>query len=132
MVATASHPGLAHLSALPITHLDLFGCERITDAGLAHLAALPLQRLDLGGCDDHITDAGLAHLSALPLRHIRLYSCYRITDAGLQHLPPFPSTISILPYAGRLRMLGLSNYLIFLSIPSSQTERKLQRLVWLV
>ena len=37
---------LAHLSSLPLQHLNLHGCEELTDAGLAHLSSLPLQHLD--------------------------------------------------------------------------------------
>jgi hypothetical protein len=44
-----------------LQHLDLSGCQQITDAGVAHLAALTqLQHLDIRNCEQ-ITDAGVAN-----------------------------------------------------------------------
>eukprot|EP00808_Paulinella_micropora_P010238 g41566.t1 len=76
-----TYAGLAYLSALPLQHLNLTGCLRVTDAGLAHLSALPIRHLKLTNCV-HITDSGLAHLSPLPLQRLAAAFCRGITEAG--------------------------------------------------
>ena len=80
---------LAYLSALPLQHLNLYGCAAVTDAGLFHLSSLPLQHLNLACCLK-ITDVGLAHLSALPLKHLNLQRSKAVTEAGLFHLSSLP------------------------------------------
>ena len=60
----------SHISALPLKHLDLTYCIKITDAGLAHLFKLPLQHLNVSCCNK-ITDAGPDHLSSL--EHLQIY-----------------------------------------------------------
>ena len=74
------------LPNLPLQHLDLKRCQRITDGGLAHLQSLQqLRHLSLDRCMA-ITDDGLLHLKHLPLQHLNLTFCQRITDDGLAHL----------------------------------------------
>src|SRR5690606_22391551 len=73
---------LKHISYFAkLQHLNLHGCEKITDTGLQHLIKLTsFQLLDLGGCKQ-ITDHGLKHLGKLTtLLQLSLLSCYKITD----------------------------------------------------
>ena len=84
-----TNAGLKSLRGLPLTSLDICGCDEITDAGLAHLRGLPLNVLHLFFCPN-ITDDGLAHICGLPLTSLRLVHSLRITDAGLAHLCGLP------------------------------------------
>jgi hypothetical protein len=69
-----------------ITSVDLYYCRNITNAGLKLLSNLPLTRLNLHGCD--ITDAGLVHLKNLPLTHLDLSLCHKINGECLAYLSP--------------------------------------------
>lgn len=74
--------GIAHLQHLPLTSLDLQGCERVTDAGLEFLVGKPLTELNLGACD-LLTPAGVARfLRGLPLRRLTMPP-FRKDPAGL-------------------------------------------------
>jgi uncharacterized protein YjbI with pentapeptide repeats len=83
-----------------LQHLDLNGCDMITDSVLDQLAGMQLQYLDLNGCD-MITDYGLQNLADLQLQHLNLWGCKMITDDGLRHLFGMP-----------LRHLSLSGFRI--------------------
>ena len=78
-----------------LTSLDLYGCDRITDAGVKHLARLTgLTSLDLSWC--RITDAGLADLARLTsLTSLDLKWCHRIGEDGLAHLARLTSLTSL-------------------------------------
>ena len=54
---------LATLVGVKEVHVDLRGCQRITDAGLAHIRGAA-RTLNIEGCAQ-ITDAGLAHLTGI-------------------------------------------------------------------
>lgn len=87
--------GLRHLSnnlASSLRHLDLTGCDKITDDGLEHLSKLSfLQYLNLMYCKK-ISDRGLEHLSKISsLQRLRLCDCWHITDEGLRHLSKLTS-----------------------------------------
>eukprot|EP00808_Paulinella_micropora_P009094 g36143.t1 len=81
--------GIAYLAALPLQHLSLRSCHRVTYAGLAHLASVPIQHLNLSHCRA-ITDSALAQLAALPLHYLDLEGCTQVTNAGLSHLAALP------------------------------------------
>jgi len=80
---------LAHISGLPLEHLNVRGSFDITDAGLKLLSNLPLKHLNLDDCTN-ITDTGLTHLSKLPLQYLDLTNCHWVTDAGLKALETLP------------------------------------------
>ena len=65
-----------------LEEIDLFNCQKITDAGIAHLKGLTnLQNLNLGRIN--ITEAGVAHLAGImQLKTLKLYHT-GITDEGL-------------------------------------------------
>ena len=72
---------VAHQAQL--MELDVWGCDRITDAGLVHLEALQrLERLELGQCPG-VTDAGLPALVALPRLSTLGVAGTRVGDGGL-------------------------------------------------
>jgi len=78
--------GLARLGGLTnLTHLDLWGNRRITDAGARTLGRLRrLTWLNLSGC--HISDVGLAHLHALTgLRFLEL-GVSTVSDRAIDEL----------------------------------------------
>ncbi len=78
--------GLARLGGLVhLTHLDLMGNRRITDAGARTLARFRrLTWLNLAGC--HLTDAGLEHLHGLTdLRFLEL-GVSEVSDRALASL----------------------------------------------
>ena len=78
------------LPNLPLQHLDLKLCQRITDCGLAHLQSLQqLRHLSLARCHA-INGTGLASLLTLPLQHLDLQLCHKITRAGMVQLEQLP------------------------------------------
>ena len=83
--------GLAHLRSLQqLRHLSLDRCKRITDDGLAHLQSLQqLRHLSLARCHA-INGTGLASLLTLPLQHLDLQLCHKITRAGMVQLEQLP------------------------------------------
>lgn len=94
-----NHAGLASLSGLQLTRLDLRDCEHITDLGLAQLEGMPLTDLDLAGrradaYDDDLgnprgfTPAGLAHLGGMPLRRLILEDSEILKGANPEDLAP--------------------------------------------
>jgi len=66
-----------------LTHLDLSGCTRLTDAGLVSLTRLPaLEELDLSGTN--ITARGLRSVAQhQSIRKLSLKRCRSITDAAM-------------------------------------------------
>ena len=87
-ISDAGVETLARTGSKSLTHLDLGGCNRLTDRAVRALALLPrLAFLSLN--DVHkLTDAGLVALasSAAALRQLELIACVRVTDAGVQAL----------------------------------------------
>jgi hypothetical protein len=77
--------GFAHLSSMPLRHLDLSICGQLTNADLFHIASLPLEYLNLAYCY-RLTDAGLVHVSALPLNFFNIRYCSKISENGLARL----------------------------------------------
>ena len=78
--------GLVHIRNMPLEHLVLMSCFKISDVGLVSLSSiLSLKFLELSYCPK-ITDAGLSTLSVLPLETLELINCKEITDGGLVHL----------------------------------------------
>jgi len=80
------------ISALPstITHLDLGGCTRVTDAGVTQLCNRCLNLSSLSLARTKITDSGLIRIgesrSGRTLKEIRLDGCKSISDAGIEGL----------------------------------------------
>src|SRR5205085_2376421 len=70
-----------------LTHLDLSGCDRVTDAGVRAVAdrLAGLTQLNLGCCD-RVTDAGVVDVAGglAGLTQLRLSGCKRVTDAGVR------------------------------------------------
>jgi hypothetical protein len=97
---------LAHISGLPLEHLNLRGSFDITDAGLELLSNLPLKHLNLDDCTS-ITDIGLTHLSSLPLQHLDLTNCHRVTDGGLKALETLPLHTLTLSFCHQISNHGL-------------------------
>ena len=97
---------LQFLVDMRLQHLNLDGFNKITDAGLQHLSGMPLQHLGLSAC--RITDAGLQHLSGMPLQHLDMWGC-QITDAGLQHLSGMPLQHLNLAFCDKITADGLAN-----------------------
>lgn len=64
------------LQEMPLTHLSLRRCERLTDSVLQHLLGSPLASLDLWRCAG-ISDAGLDLLRGLPLSQLNFPSSSR-------------------------------------------------------
>lgn len=77
-----------------VTHLNLSMCEKLTAAGIAALRPLEgsLSVLDLSLCKG-ITDAAMAVLSQgfFSLSKLCLFLCSRITDQGLLHVSCLPA-----------------------------------------
>lgn len=83
--------GLGFLRGLPITHLILDRCSRLTDVGLQHLGGFPLQSLSLFECTS-ITNEGMSHLRNLSLTSLDISKCYGIWSSGLRCLSGMPLT----------------------------------------
>jgi eukaryotic-like serine/threonine-protein kinase len=68
---------------LTVVGINLFKCDRVTDAGLANLTRLTeLSGLTLASTP--VTDAGMVHLQGLTaLTALNLAECPRVTDVGL-------------------------------------------------
>ena len=70
-----------------IKHLNLHGCDNLTDAGVRTIAqhCPKLTRLDLSRCYN-LTDAGVQAIAqhCTQLMHLDLGHCNNITDAGVQ------------------------------------------------
>ncbi len=79
--------GMQMLTQLPLRTLKLAFCPAITSAGWALLPNLSLlEHLDLTGCDQ-LTDDDLLPIAQLPnLKTLNLSHCSKITDCGLQSL----------------------------------------------
>lgn len=78
--------GLEHLRGLPLTELDLEGCQRLTDAGLASsLVGMPLRSLNLGEAY-WLRETGAGVLAGLPLTSLSLRSSGSRLDAILGRL----------------------------------------------
>lgn len=105
------HAGLGSLSGLPITDLNLYGCDLVTDTGLALISGLisqgdanplggrtlPISTLSLNDCSK-ITDAGLRHLAfglATSLKKLSLARCNGITNGGLGLFEDCPRLVHI-------------------------------------
>lgn len=82
---------MLHLAEMPLTRLNLGRCDSMTAAGLAHLSEmqLPLTSLDLFHWDQ-LTDGDLALLQGLPLFKLNLSYCTQLSDAGLLNLHGLP------------------------------------------
>jgi hypothetical protein len=94
----ATDAALERISKLDfVTHLDLQGCNHLTDAGLLHLAQMPqLEFLELSGWEMQITDRGLEVLHRLPrLRTLKMCWPRRVSDAGTAHLAACPLLESV-------------------------------------
>lgn len=83
--------GLGHLSGLPLTHLDLSRCKRLSDLSLTALQGLPLAKLHLDWCS-WLSDAGLAAISGLPIATLTVTGARFVTPAGLANLRDIPLT----------------------------------------
>lgn len=105
------HSGLGSLLGIPITDLDVSGCEQVTDVGLAAISngtsptgganlagggKLPISTLSLRGCSQ-VTDAGMGYLALglTTLQRVDLAYCQGITDIGLSSFEFSPSLASI-------------------------------------
>lgn len=78
-------PGMQILVQFPLHTLKLGFCTAITSAGWALLSKLSsLEHLDLTGCDQ-LTDDDILHIARIPkLKTLNLSHCTKITDDGLQ------------------------------------------------
>lgn len=99
--STISDAGLALLRGLPLTRLNLAGCNNLTPAGLEALKGLRLRALSLGMCREppynwvgFLLDYALPHLRGMPLTELTLRSTTgnEFSDLGLKHLRGLPLT----------------------------------------
>lgn len=104
-----SDNGLRRLGEIPLprlAHLDLRRCRKLTEAGLEHLRKLPLTRLNLQGCEGV---GSLAPLHGLPLTSLSLEDCFQLAPADLGHLRGAPLAHLNLGYCtGLLNEEGLA------------------------
>jgi hypothetical protein len=103
---------LAYLKGLPIQHLELCNCIKLTNDGLICLKDLPLKHLDIAKCCTNndtlsylkgsfletlyimfgeVTDEGLKYLRGLPLHLLSLSCLPNITSDGLKYLKDITS-----------------------------------------
>lgn len=106
-----SDAGLARLAeSRSLRQLSLAWCNQITDAGVAHLTRLPLTRVQLGECPA-ITDRGLGHLATMPtLEYINVVAGRRFTAEGFHQLLELPALRELWLYQG-LERRGLARRL---------------------
>lgn len=79
------------LRGLPLQHLNLDGCRRITDEGMKALEDLPLTDLSFDDAVHRVTLVGIASLKGMPLTNLECPSYY-MTDEGLEILKDAPLT----------------------------------------
>jgi hypothetical protein len=73
-----------------LVHLDLSGCDGLTDAKVKQIAAFK-QLTSLGLANTTVTNAGLAELPSLErLETLNLHHCFNLTGRGLKELARCP------------------------------------------
>lgn len=89
--------GLSAFQGMPLTLLELHGCNGITNEGLEVFRGMSLTSFSFYPARN-ITDAGLEVLRGMPLTHISLRGCKypHVTPRGLENLRGMPLTSLVL------------------------------------
>jgi uncharacterized protein YjbI with pentapeptide repeats len=94
---------------LPLLHLDIRNCTKITDTGIQYLSKPNIQitHLDISGCN--ITDVGLQYIARMPLTYLDMSRCDKITDNGVWECFKLKSKLTHLNIQGCNNVTGYNN-----------------------
>jgi hypothetical protein len=115
--------GIAHLTLMRLTALDLGDCIKLTNGALIHLQSQQpaIKQLNLSNCI-LIDDAGVAALVGLPIEELNPNDCTRVMDQGLHHLAELPLKKLDMVDCHRTSAEGRANFLALPQFERAQID----------